>query len=67
MRPKTPFARASATSSIPSAGRPQDIESAQGENRARILAMASSVADKSRGGKFGIFDADFIVLAMIKA
>jgi hypothetical protein len=64
MRPKTPFARASATNSIPSAGLPQDIKSpiggvqtipAQGENRARILAMASSVADKSRGGKFGIF------------
>ena len=31
------------------------------------MAMELSVADKSRGGKFGIFEADFSFLAMIKA
>jgi hypothetical protein len=33
---------------------------AERKNQAGILAMALSVADKSRGGNFGAFEADFI-------
>jgi hypothetical protein len=33
---------------------------AERKNRARIMAMDLSVADKSRGGNFGVFAADFI-------
>jgi hypothetical protein len=36
---------------------------AQRKNRARIMAIALSVADKSRGGKSGTSDADFIFLS----
>jgi hypothetical protein len=33
---------------------------AQRKNRTRIMAITLSVADKSRGGNFGAFAADFI-------